>query len=124
MKPFMQPGKYNRVVSIERLSDPSDDSGGQEEIWTEVGTARVEATPIGGKELLLAGALHATQAWRLETWWRSDVTTADRLAADWLPDAKWRITLDRIEDPDGRKIKLVMFGTASQVWDAADPVGN
>ena len=116
MKRTVQPGKYNRRVTIEAMTTTDDDSGGQAESWATLSQAWVEATPTGGGERLEAGAMQATQNWRIETHWRSDVTTGHRLAATWLPSGH-RIFLDRVFDPYGDRRMLVMFGTAMQAFD-------
>jgi len=111
-----QMGKYNRRVTVEQMTTAADGSGGQTETWSTLSAAWVEATPTGGGERLEAGAMQASQNWRLETHWRSDITTSHRLAADWLPTGH-RIFLDRVFDPYGDRQMLVMFGAASQAFD-------
>jgi SPP1 family predicted phage head-tail adaptor len=111
-------GRYNRRVTIEVMTTAADGSGGQTESWATFGRAWVEATATAGGERLEAGAMQASQNWRIETHWRSDVTTSHRLAADWLP-ANHRIFLDRVFDPNGDRQMLVMFGTAMLAFDQA-----
>lgn len=118
MKRTAQPGKYNRRVAIESMTTTADGSGGQVETWAEIGGAWVEATPTSGGERFEGGAMQAMQSWRLETHWRTDISTGHRLSAAWLPDDH-RIFLDRVFDPYGDRRMLVMFGTAMQAFDLA-----
>jgi len=113
-------GDLNRRVAIERLRLVDDNAGGQEEDWSHVAFVWCKATPVGGKETLVAGTLHDAQGWRVEMRYRSDVTAADRLAATWLPD-RHRISIESVSDPDGSRTRLVIFGTATLAFELADP---
>lgn len=116
-------GPLRRRITIERRSDLDDDSGGQEETWTPIGGAWVAATPVGGTESLVAGAQHASQPWRIEMRFRSDLRLEDRFAATWLPEHdRTRINIESIADPDGRREKIIVLGTAAYAFDRADPV--
>lgn len=104
----------NRLVTVERLTDVPDGQGGQVRSWASIGQAYVQATPVGGVEAVVAGTLHAQQPWRIEMPWRAGLTSQDRITATWLPDG-YAIGIDSINDIDGRKMTLVVFGTASAV---------
>lgn len=106
--------KYNRLVTIERLTDVSDGQGGQERTWSAIGQAYVEAIPVGGTAALVAGTLQQQQPWRIEMPWRANLTAQDRLTASWLP-AGVAIGIDSVADRDGANRTLVIFGTASKV---------
>lgn len=113
--------RFNRFFTFERSADFGDGVGGQEENWRQIGEGWAEATLIGGKEALLAGTLRTSQGWRLETWFRDDVTMEDRIAGDWLPKFH-RINIESIADPDGRRERIVILGTASKAFDKFDPI--
>jgi SPP1 family predicted phage head-tail adaptor len=112
----MRSGDLNRRVTIERVTDMEDGQGGQTQDWQSIGALWVKATPIAGKESILAGTLHQTQPWRLECRFSADLTTKDRFAADWLPDG-YRINIESLSDPDGKRSSLLIMGTAAQAFD-------
>jgi len=105
----------NRLVSIERVTATDNQAGGQTEVWAEIGRAYVKATPIAGKEALVAGILQTQQPWRVEMRFRADLTTLDRFAASWLP-AGFRLTLESVTDPDGSRDRLLILGTAAMAF--------
>lgn len=117
--------RRNRLASIERRVDLDDDSGGQEAVWEPIGDVWVEATAVRGGESMVGGAVQASQAWRLEMDFATDVTTDDRIGVgegdDWMP-VLHRLAIDRIFDPDGTRTSLVVFGTAAQAFDLSDAV--
>jgi len=122
MRRALHAADLNRRATIERRRLIDDDSGGQEEEWSTVAEVWCKATPIAGKEALVAGTLHDAQGWRVEMRWRDGLTAADRLAATWLPD-RHRISIESVADPDGMRTRLVIFGTAAQAFELADPPG-
>lgn len=111
MKPV---NKFNRLVTIERLTDVPDGQGGQTRAWAPIGQAFVNAVPVGGTESIVAGTLHNQQPWRIEMPYRLNLTVLDRLTATWLP-AGYVMGIESVSDPDGMAKTLVVFGTASAV---------
>lgn len=107
----MDAGMLNRRVTIERLTTVPNGQGGQVRSWRAAGMASVKATPIAGKEALVAGGLRASQPWRIEMRYRADISTADRLTASWLPSG-WAMAIQSLADPDGKRRSLVLFCTA------------
>lgn len=126
--PRVRSGDYNRLVSIERVTEVPDGSGGQVEEWVEIAQAWCRANMTGASESLQAGTLQAAQNWRVEMRARGDIelTSRDRLAAvtgtGWLPPTH-RIAISSVADPDGRGEKWVIFGTSSQAPDVTPPPG-
>lgn len=106
-------GARNRPVRIERLATPVDDGqGGLVDRWEVIWRGFAKATPVAGKEALVAGTLRDAQPWRIEIL-RTDVTTADRIAADWLAPG-FVIDIQSIGDMTGTGRDLVIFGEAVQ----------
>ncbi|MFN3424889.1 MAG: phage head closure protein [Novosphingobium meiothermophilum] len=113
----MNAGRLNRRARIEALTDTADGQGGFTRVWAELGGVGnggvwIEARPAGGNATLEAGVNLQTQAWSFTMRFRSDVTTAMRLAADWLPAGHY-IAIESLNDPDGRRHWLKGTGTAS-----------
>lgn len=104
-------------MTIERMVDPPDGSGGQTEYWEAIGSAWVRAVPAGGSEALVAGSMQASQPWRIETRFGLDVTERDRIAADWLPSPRHRISIESVYDPDGGRRDLIILGVAAEMFD-------
>jgi len=107
-------GKLNRLVTIEKPVDTPDGAGGYTRNWVKVGTAKVQATPIAGKEQILAEIPRATQPWRIEMRWRADLAGAEgtsyRMTADWLPGR--HLAIQSVADPAGTRRWLVLFAEA------------
>lgn len=103
----MDLAKLNRRVTLQAPVDVDDGQGGKTRSWKKIGQAWVEASPIAGKEGIVAGTLSATQPWRVVMRFRSDVTTANRMIADWAPGRI--ITIQSCQDPDGRREQLLLF---------------
>ena len=108
----MDAGKLNRLVTIQRVTLVPNGSGGFTEKWQDVGTAKVRAVPVAGKEGLVAGTLQASQPWRIDMRYREDLSTADQLRAAWLPGKI--LTLQSVADPGDPRpgLWLVVFATA------------
>ena len=106
--------RYNKLVTIERLTDTPDDQGGQVREWSPIGQALVRAVQSGGASALVAGTLQHAQPWRVDMPYRDNITQLDRLTASWLP-AGWAISIDSIADQDGTGRELLIYGTASLV---------
>jgi len=100
-------GDLNRRIVIERKTDVSDGSGGYDRDWTTLATVWAKATPIAGKESIVAGTLRSSQPWRIEIR-RRDVTVEDRISASWLPAGKV-LEIQSVADPDGKRESLVLF---------------
>lgn len=105
-------GQRNRRMSVQRASEVSDGQGGLTTSWATIWTGLVKANPVAGKEALVAGTLRDVQPWRIEML-TCDVTTADRMVADWLP-AGFVIDVQSVADLDGRGRSLVVFGEAKR----------
>lgn len=108
----MDAGKLNKLVTIQRVTLTPDGQGGYTERWDDIGTAKVNAVPVAGKEGLVAGTLQASQPWRFKMRYRADLSTADRMKAAWLPGKI--LTLQSVaEDPSERPgTWLIVFATA------------
>jgi len=105
-------GARNRRAMIQRESLTSDGQGGQTASWAEVWRGRVKATPVAGKEALVAGTLRNEQPWRIEMLKR-DVRLGDRIVAQggWLPSG-FVIDIESASDVEGDNQTIVIFGTA------------
>jgi len=113
----MSAGPLNRRATIQTLTDVSDGQGGYSREWAELGGtgnggAWIEATPSGGVETLEAGVNMQSQPWAFTMRFRTDVTTAMRFAADWLPSGYY-LAIEALVDPDGKRHWLKGTGTAS-----------
>ncbi len=106
--------RFNRIVTIERLTDIDDGQGGQTRIWSVIGQSYASATPVGGSASLIAGTLQQQQPWRIELPWRADITAQDRITADFLP-AGFAVGIDSVNDTTGDARTLVILGTASKI---------
>lgn len=104
----MRLGQLNRRVVIERPDDSDGTAGGQVRVWKVVARAMVRAVPVGGSEALVAGTLHASTPWRIDMRF-ADVRVTDRLRGDWIAATK-QIGIRSVEDPDGRRHRLVLLG--------------
>ena len=106
--------RYNKLVTIERLTDTPDDQGGHTRTWAPVGQALVRAIQAGGSSALVAGTLQHAQPWRIDMPFRTNISQLDRLTATWLP-AGWAISIDSVADQEGMGRELLIYGTASLV---------
>lgn len=105
-------GVRNRAVRIERSTLVDDGQGGKETVWNVIWRGFAKATPVAGKEALVAGTLRNAQPWRLEIL-NTDVTVADRIQMDRLP-AGFVIDIQSVADLYGNGRSLVIFGEAVQ----------
>jgi len=96
-------GDLNRRVTIERYLDVANEAGGFTRHWSKLRDAWVKATPVGGKEAIVAGTLQARQPWRIEMR-RGSIRTEDRVR---MGAALLQIL--SIADPDGRGEALLLF---------------
>lgn len=100
-------GALNRRITIQRKTDVPDGSGGYDRAWADLTTVWAKATPVAGKEALVAGTLRSSQPWRVEIRWL-DVKVDERITASWLPSGK-HLEIQSVSDPDGRRESLVLF---------------
>ena len=103
-------GERNRLVTIERYSDSEDGAGGIVREWVPLRRAWVNATPVAGKEALVAGTLRSEQPWRIEMLFTRDLTVKDRINMNGQP-----YTIQSLADPDGARRCLVLFCVTEQV---------
>ena len=103
-------GERNRLVVIERASDTPDGKGGTVREWVPLRQAWVNATPVAGKEALVAGTLRSEQPWRIEMLFTRDLTVKDRINMNGQP-----YTIQSLADPDGARRCLVLFCVTEQV---------
>lgn len=99
-------GSLNRRVTIERKTEVANGAGGFDRSWSTVTTVWAKATPIGGKEAVIAGTLQVRQPWRIEIRFRTDLldSAAFRLRLDGRP-----LNILSASDPDGDRSSLLIF---------------
>jgi len=92
-------GALRHRLVLERASLADDGAT----VWTAVDTLFAEITPLSGGEVDLGGGVGGRLTHRLETRFRADLSSRDRLT---LGDRVFRILA--VRDPDERRVRLVI----------------
>lgn len=79
---MLEPGRMNRKVIIERVTETRDGIGGVTETWATQATVWAQQIPVGGSEALKAGRETASQTSKFLCWYVSGITEKDRLNFD------------------------------------------
>jgi len=108
-------GRLNRRLAVRRATLGDDGHGGQVKSWSTVATIWAEAISQNGREAVLAGALQGVSAWKITIDWRGDITTDDQLRLDPGTAQQRDLNIRTIEDPFGRRDRLVIMADSASV---------
>lgn len=75
----MNPGKYNKVITLQSKTSTTDAYGGPVDSWADVATVWARVQPIKGREMIAAQAAQSETAVRFYTRYQDNLTTAMRI---------------------------------------------
>ena len=74
-----QPGKYDKLITLQAKTTTTDSYGGPVEAWTGTTQAWAKVVPIKGREMIAAQAAQSETTVRFYTRYRSGLSTAMRI---------------------------------------------
>lgn len=75
----MRAGDLRHTITIQRVTETTDDLGQPVQVWTDVATVRAAVEPLTGRELYAAQAVHAEAQCNVRIRYISGITTKDRV---------------------------------------------
>lgn len=75
----MKAGDLRHSVTIERVTETTDDLGQPVQVWTPVATVRAAVEPLQGRELYAAQAVHSEAQYNVRVRYLSGITPKDRV---------------------------------------------
>jgi len=74
-----QPGKYNKIISLQSKTFVTDDRGGQTPTWTETAKVWADVIPLRGRELVAAQTAKGLTVVLFYIRYRSSLLSSERV---------------------------------------------
>jgi SPP1 family predicted phage head-tail adaptor len=103
MNKGLEAGRLRQRITYQAAVGTPDGSGGSTKAWSNLAYAWASVEPVNGGEVFKAGLLHATQFYKIEARFRSDITPLNRIM--WKGVA---LNIRTCADPDGRRESLLI----------------
>jgi len=111
----LRAGELRHQVTIRRLMQTPNGSGGFIDTWDTLGTPWAKVESLAGREAVLANTLQGIASYRITIRWRADMDTLDAVKYQMLLADGTPLNIRDSSDPDGRRFRLEIMADSGSV---------